>query len=129
MADEEIPENVDLRFVAAQLKRVLGNQKDAAQRFDAMDRRFDGVDRRFDAMDRRFAGVDQRFDAMDRRFAGVDRRLSEMEVAMAATRADLAIVKDTVEKIYETQQNHGARLNAIDGRLAIIEEHTGLVKA
>ncbi len=108
MADEEIPENVDLRFVAAQLKRVLDNQKDAAQRFEGVDRRFDGVDLRFD---------------------GVDRRLSEMEVAMAATRTDLAIVKDTVEKIYEIEQNHGARLNAIDGRLAIIEKHTGLVKA
>jgi len=115
MADEEIPENVDLRFVAAQLKRVLDNQKDAAQRFDATDRRFDGVA--------------QRFDGVDRRLDGVDRRLSEMEVAMAATRTDLAIVKDTVEKVYETQQNHGARLNVIDGRLAIIEKHTGLVKA
>jgi hypothetical protein len=34
-----------------------------------------------------------------------------------------------LEKINETQQNYGARLNAIDGRLAIIERHTGLVKA
>ena len=32
-------------------------------------------------------------------------------------------------KLYEIQQNNGARLNAIDGRLAIIERHTGLVKA
>jgi hypothetical protein len=32
-------------------------------------------------------------------------------------------------KLYETQQNNGARLNVIDGRLAIIEKHTGLVKA
>jgi hypothetical protein len=32
-------------------------------------------------------------------------------------------------KLYEIQQNNGARLNAIDGRLAIIEKHTGLVKA
>jgi len=32
-------------------------------------------------------------------------------------------------QILETQQNYGARLNAIDGRLAIIERHTGLVKA
>jgi hypothetical protein len=32
-------------------------------------------------------------------------------------------------QIYEIQQNNGARLNAIDGRLAIIEKHTGLVKA
>jgi hypothetical protein len=27
--------------------------------------------------------------------------------------------------VAETQKNHGIRLNAIDGRLALIEEHTG----
>jgi hypothetical protein len=32
-------------------------------------------------------------------------------------------------KLYAIQQNNGARLNTIDGRLAIIEQHTGLVKA
>jgi len=33
-----------------------------------------------------------------------------------------------LEQIHETQQSHGARLNVIDGRLAIIEKQTGLVK-
>jgi len=32
-------------------------------------------------------------------------------------------------KIAEIQANQGARLNVIEGRLAIIEKHTGLVKA
>ena len=34
-----------------------------------------------------------------------------------------------LEKLADTQQNQGARLNAIDGRLALIERHTGMVKA
>ena len=34
-----------------------------------------------------------------------------------------------LDKISETQANQGARLNAIDGRLALIERHTGMVKA
>ena len=33
------------------------------------------------------------------------------------------------ENVHETQQNHGYRLNAIDGRLALIEKHTGMIKA
>ena len=115
MAGEEIPENIDLRFIASQLRRVLDNQKDATQRLDAMDQRFNGVD--------------NRFDAMDRRFDGVDRRLSEMEVALAAMRADQTRAATLLEEIYETQRNHGGRLNVIDGRLAIIEKHAGLVKA
>jgi hypothetical protein len=32
-------------------------------------------------------------------------------------------------KILETQQSYGGRLNVIDGRLALIEKHTGMVKA
>ena len=54
---------------------------------------------------------------------------SELSIAIAATRADMALVKDDVAKIAETQQIHGARLNIIDARLAMIEKHTGLVKA
>ena len=34
-----------------------------------------------------------------------------------------------LENISEVQANNGARLNVIEGRLAIIEKHTGLVKA
>jgi hypothetical protein len=97
MADEEIPENIDLRFVARQNARILGELAEMREQ--------------------------------TKHIPALQADVSELQHAMAATRADLAIVKDTVEKIYETQQNHGARLNAIDGRLAIIEKPTGLVKA
>jgi hypothetical protein len=36
---------------------------------------------------------------------------------------------ELLDKLYEIQQNNRARLNLIDGTLAIIERHTGLVKA
>ena len=36
---------------------------------------------------------------------------------------------ENLEKLAETQANQGARLNAIDGRLALIKKHTGMVKA
>jgi C4-dicarboxylate-specific signal transduction histidine kinase len=90
MADEEIPENVDLRFLAEQLKRVLEQTKLIPK---------------------------------------LVKDVSELQVAVAATRADLGRTNEHLEKISETQQNQGARLNAIDGRLALIEKHTGMVKA
>jgi hypothetical protein len=104
MADDEIPENIDLRFVARQNVRILdelAEMREQTGHIPAL--RADVSELRAD--------------------------VSELQHAMAATRADLAVVKGTVEKVYETQQNHGARLNVIDGRLAIIEKHTGLVKA
>jgi hypothetical protein len=48
--------------------------------------------------------------------------VSELGIAIAATRADLGIVKQDVEDIKET-----ARL--IEGRLVRLEKHAGLVKA
>jgi hypothetical protein len=55
--------------------------------------------------------------------------VSELQITIAAMRADQTRANELLEKVHETQQNQGARLNAIDGRLALIEKHTGMVKA
>jgi hypothetical protein len=55
--------------------------------------------------------------------------VSELQIALAATRTDIGVIKEAAETISEVQKNQGARLNAIDGRLALIEKHTGLVQA
>jgi hypothetical protein len=62
-------------------------------------------------------------------FAGVNHRLSELEVTLTAMRADQTRASELLETVAETQKNQGARLNVIEGRLALIEKHTGLVKA
>jgi hypothetical protein len=61
--------------------------------------------------------------------AEMRKNVSELSIGIAALSTDLKATKAVVDKIHETQKNHGARLNAIDGRLAIIEGHAGLVKA
>jgi hypothetical protein len=67
----------------------------------------------------------RRFDALEATAAA---RHTELSVEIAAMRADQHRTNEILEKVAKTQRNHGARLNAIDGRLAVIEEHTGLVK-
>ena len=57
------------------------------------------------------------------------RPLSELQIAVSAIRADQGRTNELLEQVHKTQQNHGARLNAIDGRLGLIEQHTGMVKA
>jgi len=57
--------------------------------------------------------------------AGDERR----DIAIAAISADLKIAKHLLEQVHDTQKNQGARLNAIDGRLALIEKHVGMVQA
>ena len=41
----------------------------------------------------------------------------------------LARHSELLGQILETQQSYGGRLNVIDGRLALIEKHAGMVKA
>ena len=55
--------------------------------------------------------------------------VSDLQVSVAAMRADQNRANEILEQVHKTQQNHGARLNAIDGRLALIEQHIGLVQA
>jgi hypothetical protein len=62
-------------------------------------------------------------------FAGVNSRIAELQVGQAALSADLKMVKADVSDIAAVQKNQGARLNAIDGRLALIEKHAGMVDA
>jgi len=104
MADE----NVDLRFIAAQLGKVLDGQRETNERLGETNGRLGKVE----------AAVSE-----------IEAAVSEMQIALAATRVDVGAIKADLEAVRETQQNQGARLNVIDGRLAIIEKHTGLVKA
>jgi len=104
MADEEIPENLDLRFLAEQNVRIL--------------RELGGVRERMTAVEEQTQHIPQ-----------IRAGIAELQVGFAAMRADQGRTGKLIEEIHETQRNHGARLNVIDGRLAIIEKHTGLVKA
>jgi predicted nuclease with TOPRIM domain len=60
-------------------------------------------------------------------------KVSDAVTAIAATQEHhsqvLARHSELFGQVIETQQSHGGRLNAIESRLAIIEKHTGLVKA
>jgi hypothetical protein len=109
MADEEIPENLDLRFLAVQIARVLR---------EVGDMRGQIADMRGQMTDMQTQQIPQ---------IRVD--IAELQVEFAAMRADQGRAGKLLEEIHETQRNHGARLNVIDGRLAIIEKHTGLVQA
>ena len=81
-----------------------------------------------------------RFEAEQERFASLLGKVADAVTAIAATQdhhsevltrhsAILEHHSELLGKLYEIQQNNGARLNAIEGRLAIIEKHTGLVQA
>ena len=61
--------------------------------------------------------------------AEVNGRFDKLEFEAAAMRADQGRMVGVLEALHEGQQIHGSRLNVIDGRLAQIEKHVGLVKA
>jgi hypothetical protein len=55
-----------------------------------------------------------------------------LSAALAAARSAVRSVRSAagvLGTLSEIQKKQGYRLNAIDGRLALIEKHTGMVKA
>ena len=60
-------------------------------------------------------------------------KVSDAVTAVAETQTHHSQVlthhSELLGEILETQRSHGGRLNAIESRLAMIEKHTGLVKA
>jgi len=74
------------------------------------------------------AEVNGRFNEVDSRFNGVNSRFDKLEFEVAAMRADQGRMVGILEALHEGQQIQGSRLNVIDGRLAQIEKHVGLVK-
>jgi hypothetical protein len=111
MADEEIPENLDLRFLAEQSVRIL--------------RELGSVRERMATVEQHVAGIDEQ----TQHIPHIRADIAELQIEFAAMRVDQGRAGKLLEEIYETQRNRGARLNVIDGRLAIIEKHTGLVQA
>jgi len=104
MADESI----DLRFLAEQGKRILDELAQA--RLERAEIRAEQTEMR----------------AEQKSLAEIVGKVVDAVTTIAARQDHHS---ELLGQILETQQNYGARLNAIDGRLAIIERHTGLVKA
>lgn len=116
--------NVDLNFIAAQLGEVLGGQRQLRE-------------------DNTGAAVILEMTTLQ--LIGLKHAVSELVSAVAAkrvhidiinrdffeefTRADIGLIEAGIEDIRNALQAHEARLDAIGGRLADIQEHIGLRKA
>jgi hypothetical protein len=61
--------------------------------------------------------------------AEIGKNLHELQIEFAAMRTDQLRANGLLENIQGLQASHGARLNVIDGRLALIERHIGMVEA
>jgi DNA anti-recombination protein RmuC len=142
MADE--PENHTLRLLREMREesnhRFDEMREESNRRFEEMreesNRRFDEMreesNRRFDEIRgemREIRGEMGEMRAQTDLIPKLAGDVAELQLAVAAMRADQTRTNKLLETVAGTQKNHGIRLNAIDGRLALIEEHTGLVKA
>jgi len=73
----DTPQSTEILTLLNRIDAKLGGglaefRLEVATRFEAVDVRFDGIDKRLDAMDARFDGVDRKIEALDRR---LDRKI------------------------------------------------------
>jgi hypothetical protein len=78
-------------------------------------------------MNLRFDDVTSRFDRLEADSKTQGERLGRLEAESASHSRSLGTLMQLATEIVQGQKNHGARLNALDGRLAIIEQRIGLV--
>jgi seryl-tRNA synthetase len=125
MADESI----DLRFLAEQGKRILDELAEARAERAGTRAEIEAIR----AEQKSLVEIVGKVAAEQKSLAAVVGKVVDAVTTIAARQDHhtevLARHSELLGQILETQQNYGARLNAIDGRLAIIERHTGLVKA
>ncbi len=107
----EIPENVDLRFLAEQQARILAELAEArAERAE---------------MRKQTAEIPE-LRAEQHALAGLLGKVADAVTEVARTQERHS---EILAAMHEHDQLTGGRLNAIEARLARIEKHTGLVKA
>jgi hypothetical protein len=105
----EIPENVTLRFLAEQNARILGNLDGMRKDDQARDVAIAAL-----SVDLKATKAEMR-EGFEKAFGGSEGLRTKMREGFCDLSDRLQIVE--------------GRLNTIDGRLARIEKHTGLVKA
>ncbi len=91
----ELPENIDLRFLATQMQRG------------------------FARVDERFEKIDQRFEKIDQRFEKIEQSIAELTVA--AIRTEQHIMRKDIDQIKETESIIEARLVRIERRLEFVK--------
>jgi hypothetical protein len=135
MTDE--PENVDLRFLAEQGKRILDELAEArAERIEMRAKLGDAQSE----MRAKLGEVQSEMRAKLGEVQSEQKNLAHLVGNVAAAVTAIATTQDhqgqILERhsvILEAMSEHdaltGGRLNAIEARLARIEKHTGLVKA
>jgi hypothetical protein len=108
-----------LRVIQADMAGVKGDIAELKQRLGGVENRFGSVEHRFGSIENRLEGLEQgqraTFDLME--------SVGKSVTTMSRT------VEAALDKVLKSHQLMGPRLNSIEGRLAALEEHTGMFRA
>ena len=77
---QQLNDNMNQRFNDERLRmddRFAALERNAHDRFAALDQRFDGIDQRMDKMDQRMDKMDQRMDKVDHRFDKLEQDIGQ----------------------------------------------------
>ncbi|MBU1755007.1 hypothetical protein KKH81_01870 [Patescibacteria group bacterium] len=97
-------------------------EKDAREKFEQVDARFDQIDKKFEAVDARFDQINERFRAVDVRFDAIDRKFDALFEYMQKQFAFL------LETMNEGFDRLSVRATKAELRLEDVEERTGIAE-
>ncbi len=118
----DLPENVDLKFLATLMLRM-------DVRLDGMDTRLDGMDKRLEALDGRMDRFEGRMDHFEIRMGGFEGRMSSLEIAVTRLAEVGSKTIDAVVQLAKSVDQIKETSAIIEGRLVRIEKRFDLVRA
>jgi chromosome segregation ATPase len=119
-------------LVHALRRDMLSLFKALRQKVEALDRKVEALDRKVEALDRKVEALDQKVEALDHKVEALDGRVEALDGRVEALDAKVeARLRDTtpmwevvvsrLDTVIAEQQNHGRRLDAMEGRFDVIE--------
>ena len=108
------PGSLSLHEGIIRLQEELKNQRELmAAGFEAVDKRFEDINKRFEAVDKRFEDINKRFEAVDRRFEDVNNRFEDINNRFE----DINKRFEAVDRRFEDlTANMNKRFEAVDKR-------------
>jgi chromosome segregation ATPase len=106
----------------AMRRDMLGLFKALDAKVEALDAKVGTLDQRVEALDAKIGALDQRVEALDQRVEALD---AKVEARLRDTTPMWEVVVARLDTVIAEQENHGRRLDAIEGRLDAIEGEQG----
>lgn len=103
-------------------------RKDMIRRFDAVDKRFAGIEMRLGRVEKRFDGLEKRFDRLELRFDGLEQRFDRLESRFDRLEQRVGDLEKRFEGLEKRFGELEKRFGGFEKRFGVFERQSGRIE-